>query len=128
MIPINQTIFSGEEKRGNCLQACIASLFELKLEEVPHFLEYEDWDKALEDFIDTQGYFFEGRAPFKEINNLQFIDEKLGGYIILGGEGPRGFGHAVIYKDGKLIHDPHPSEAGLLKEDCFFIIKKKKEG
>ena len=55
MIPIYQTFIDG--KRGNCMQAVMASLFELSLEKVPNFIELGDeWHNSMCSFIYDQGY------------------------------------------------------------------------
>ena len=54
MVRVYQTKFGAgnSNKPGNCLQAVIASLLELKLEDVPHFMEHGDmWAKVHDDFI-----------------------------------------------------------------------------
>ena len=111
--------------KGNCLQACIASLFELPLESVPHFVTYPDdeWVNVFLDFIYAQGYIYEGYAPREELTNLD-LTKGLGGYIIVTGTSPRGFKHAVIYKDCTLVHDPHFSRLGLVEIDGFHMIKR----
>lgn len=49
MIPVEQQIMALFDERGDrvqagdCMRASMASLFELPLEEVPHFVAYEDW-------------------------------------------------------------------------------------
>lgn len=43
--------------------------------------------------------------------------------VVAGGPGPRGCDHAVLYRDGSMLHDPHPSRAGLLSvEDVTILI------
>lgn len=110
MVPIDQTIFSTPEQKlkGNCLQACLASIFELPLEKVPHFAEmghvwYEEMWAWLRKF---------GLMPLcvsKKSGHRPF------GFSIGNGPGPRGFQHAVVCHDGEIVHDPHPSKAGLLE-------------
>ena len=46
MIPVDQTILYDPDPAslmGNCFQACVASIFELPLDMVPHFCQEEDW-------------------------------------------------------------------------------------
>jgi hypothetical protein len=52
-----QTIFPTEEEplRGNCFQACIASLFELPLEAVPNFCMEGEWPTNLEQWLAGRG-------------------------------------------------------------------------
>ena len=53
---VYQTI-SGN-KKGNCWQASVASLFELKIQDVPHFKMYKEPNKIEEIFYYQMGYKF----------------------------------------------------------------------
>jgi len=46
--------------------------------------------------------------------------------VIYTASGPsaRGVSHIVVYQDGKMIHDPHPSNEGLVKVNYYTIYKK----
>ncbi len=131
MKPIEQTILNHDlEKgiKGNCLQACIASLFELPLESVPHFVmeSEEEWALKFIDFIYEQGYIYEGFAPIEKLNDVE-MNRGVDGYLIVTGISFRGFSHATIYKDGKLVHDPYPTKLGLKEEQGFHMIKRGKQ-
>lgn len=128
MISIDQTIIDHNPEKGifgNCLQACVASLFELPLESVPHFACYpkEEWQLIFIDFIYEQGYVYEGWAPIEELNNPD-CNVSVDGYKIMSGISPREYRHAVIYKDNALVHDPHPSKLGLKEVLGFHMIRK----
>lgn len=115
MIPLDQTI-NGDGKNGNpvgnCWQACVASLLDLPLDQVPHFaLESgEDWYRDTSLFvIKHTGFELACFVP-------GFPHTKTGGYVIGSGLSPRGaFNHSVILDGftGELVHDPHISRAGL---------------
>lgn len=56
---------------GNCMQAALASLFNLELEDVPHFLSYgEDCFKVWHKFISDQGYKEHNMLFNKNYNRL----------------------------------------------------------
>jgi hypothetical protein len=64
-----QTII--EKGNGNCMQAALASLFNLELTDVPHFLSYgEDCFKVWHDFIKNHGYEQTGVLFNKNYNRL----------------------------------------------------------
>lgn len=44
------------------------------------------------------------------------------GYAIGSGTSPRGMYHAVIVRDGKLWHDPHPSREGVTALDTYEVL------
>ena len=56
MKPTDQTQFVGEGVGGNCVQASVASILELPLDEVPHFLAVApspvEWEFAMEDWLE----------------------------------------------------------------------------
>lgn len=99
MKPVMQTIKHGEGI-GNCLQACIASILELSLDEVPHFsAEGPYWWECLSEFLDRYG-----------LEPVQIgTTYRVTGYRILTGLSPRGnFLHSVVALGKNVVHDPHP--------------------
>lgn len=106
MKPVTQTITIGDGsgRPGNCLQAAVASLLDMKIDEVPHFAECdagEDWLERLVAFGAEHSYRVLYRpepVPF----GLAF------------GQSPRNASHAVVVIDGKIVWDPHPSRDGLV--------------
>jgi hypothetical protein len=105
MKPVDQTSFGAYE--GNCFSACVASILELDLDDVPFFMGEEDWSEALlkwcEDRRIAVDFSTQFPAPAGEI-------------CIVGGESPRHptRWHAVIMRDGALVHDPHPDRTGIV--------------
>lgn len=91
-----------QTRNCNCLQACIASLLELNLQDVPDFNEYSDdiWWEELMIWLNSKGY------------SLEYIYEsppENGGYYITSltfSFHKRNQGHAVIFRNGKVVHDP----------------------
>jgi len=130
MKPIKQTIFG--EGKGNCLSACIASILELKIEEVPVFIS-SDWWNDLQKWLQSKGYFaIDIEAKNKE-GYCNFYEVPKGLYVILTGDSPRGdFLHCVVgiidYDNNKMIanyiHDPHPDNSFLKNiQRIKFIVK-----
>lgn len=127
MIPVYQTILdnptnhSGRWTAGNCYQAAIASVLELTLDDVPHFAmqcgpHYEDhgpvWWRAATTWAYEQGLELQW-LPIKDYRIPRDADWRLS--AIASGPSPRGtFLHTVVVDSiGELLHDPHPSGAGL---------------
>ncbi|MDX3245848.1 hypothetical protein [Streptomyces sp. ME18-1-4] len=106
MKPVTQTILHGDPsgRPGNCLQAAVASLLNLPLDEVPHFIEHDDWEERLAAFCTARGYQPIMRSPDADVP-----------YGMAWGPSERGVRHAVVWVDGAIAWDPHPSRAGLLK-------------
>lgn len=117
MIPVDQDVF-GEEK-GNCWSACIASILELKLKEVPNFCggqdhnfkpcSPDDWAKETGIWLEKRGYV----GAFFLAPDIYRPDS----FHILSGKSPRGeWEHAVVALGNALVHDPHFSKNYL---DCM---------
>jgi len=113
MHKIYQTTFG--DGSGNCFAACIASLLELDIEEVPNFCEgnKNDWWEK------TNKWLAKYNLWFCDVKILEYEDGNplpWPGYYIVSGKGPRGLQHSVIYKDGNLLHDPYPDGGGVKPE------------
>lgn len=124
MIPIDQTIFGF--KKGNCHQACLASVLEESLEDIPNF--WEGNEENVEGFWKDQRKWLRFRGW--NIINVRFeeeynIKESLNEAIVIAmGKSPRDISnyHAVVWQSGEIIHDPHPSKDGLIGKPKEFSI------
>lgn len=135
MTPHLQTIFSSRDgsTKGNCLVACVASVLDLpSLDGIPHFIDAERaWFSVLHRFLvqhdcEMHGSFYFSQGDWNELlNRSHGID----GFFITCGRSPRGEwvtgGHAVIYRNGELAHDPHPSGDGILTIEYSLMIERK---
>lgn len=126
MIPVTQTILHSEDRIGNCLQACVASIFELPIDDVPHFVELEDtWFMAMNEWCLSR---FQCEPVMIEAKSHPF-QVFLGSCIyIASGVSPRASEkepdllHSCVYKDDELIHDPHPDQTGIMDETDFILF------
>lgn len=130
MTPQKQTIFSVEKKGtvGNCLSACVASLLDLRIEDIPHFSWHmSDWFMVLYKFVEENGYSIVMRSV-KQFPDWRQTEKGLNGFIIVGGASPRGIknGHAVIYQNGHPFFDPHPDNDFIIEEWDIYVIEKTK--
>lgn len=127
MIPVTQTLFGdGEDgsRPGNCLQACIASIFELPLDDVPHFVEFKSqWYDKFNAFLAEHDLWpIELSCDHHLPTDSYFKDA---GYYLAGGKSPRGIMHSVVYHNGELAHDPHPKGGGLVEfVDITVFVKR----
>ena len=102
---------------GDCQRAVIASLLDLPIETVPHFLQEakgdaSDFWERIQTFCAGYGYAYVSfRGPMRPL--LFGSDADV--YHEISGPSPRRAGvfHAVVGRNGTPYHDPHPSRAML---------------
>ncbi len=108
MKPVLQTKFGGKnhplEEQGNCMAACLASVFELELEDVPALVDDGNWYQNIQDWLKPRNLclvpveYFKGPVPWASW-----------GFALIGTKSPRiEGGHLVVSKGNEVVHDPHP--------------------
>lgn len=122
IVPVDQTIFVGDERKGNCVAACVATITGLPLDRVPHFIEfgiaYGDSDDV--DAVSSGNNWWAMMLGFLAARGLWVVeldkvtDADRYDLLLVAGMSPRSVLHQVIYREGRLWHDPHPSRAGVL--------------
>lgn len=105
------------DKEGNCLEACLASLLELGIDNVPVCGDKENWFEILNNWL----IFEFGLYMVVMKIRPQFVPK---GYHMIWGEGPRykDVDHSVVGLHGKIIFDPHPSNEGLVKKNEYVVL------
>lgn len=111
MIPITQT--DPTKETGNCFAACIASILEIPLDEMPNF-HSEFWADDWIEWLRPRGFSLMTWDLPDDIEILRHERRRylMPGYCILAAESPR-FDclHAVVCLDGEIVHDPHPERS-----------------
>lgn len=98
---------------GDCVRACIASLLDMRAEDVPHFYE-DDCDgetgiKRIYRFLSPLGLspffvYFNGSDPLETVLQHMAVANPDAHYMLYGNSG---FGdHVVVCQGGKIVHDP----------------------
>jgi len=116
MTPVMQT--ETGRKRGNCMQAAIASLFDLELMQVPHFMLYGDnWFQVFCGWLYSVGWEFNGFVEFNPEARSRVLKKypSVNGFYYASvpsrtypGED---VSHAVIINRlGLVVHDPNPNQ------------------
>lgn len=116
--------------QGDCMAACVASVLGLPPEVVPNIAAIcgDDDSKAWDYF---GGWLRERGCGFMVFNapkDWRFTTMPTGLVCIAGGASPRGAaqGHAVVWEidktGGRMLHDPHPSRAGLVGSPTEFYV------
>ena len=108
MIPIKQKNLDNPVKgiTGDCYRACICSLLEISDKGVENFVENPDYPMNVVAFLKHKG--------FRLCNNIE--QPKGVEFYMAHGVSPRGIRHSVIYSNGELLYDPHPSNGGVIPD------------
>lgn len=115
---VDQTIqhAPAEGCHGDCMRATFASLFELPIEDVPHFLhdgcDSDTFHRRINDWLRPMnlGYMPVALAGCEWLEAIGLN----GWHHEAFGPSPRGVQHACVAIDGAVVHDPHPSKVGLV--------------
>lgn len=123
MRAVDQTVFGFPG--GNCFSACVASLLEIPLDEVPYFmgeslgLDGGAWWERFGEWLKPRGFY----AMCFELKN----EWRPQGLCILSGKSPRELAnphalHSVVADGDRVVHDPHPSRAGVVDQRDVVIL------
>lgn len=136
MKKVYQTRFGGTDspmrEQGNCFQASLASLFEIRMEEafysIPHYRKDDvgkPVDESLE-FIEFNKWL--SRYGFQTIYIQAFPLPRmttLRGFHLMEVESStlkKGETHIVVIHDGEVVHDPNPNAKEIGKTVGVYLI------
>src|ERR1051325_5153699 len=112
MIRTEQTILSPPD--GNCFAACVASILELRIDDVPNFKQPADhsqeWWFQWQRWLEVRNLAFVG-WPNPISDDPQCVADILRGYSICTVRYEYSWGcinHAVVCRDGEIVWNPHP--------------------
>lgn len=133
---------------GNCYAAAVATIMDLAVDEVPNVevlfeIEHAVWDEMMTAWLkhkgkqirwapeyvifhspEVQKYHIDSgwltQENINEYEQLRSLFEER--YYFVSGKSPRGVSHITIWKDGKMVWDPHPSRDGISLETSYFQI------
>jgi hypothetical protein len=103
---------------GNCLQACLASIFELPLEAVPEI--HTLYNLADVDWIDVTTSWCV--REFKVQPCYVGLDWAPRGFHLIGGKTHRGIDHIVVGYQGQQVHDPLGTTRHEIDPEYFVIF------
>lgn len=119
MKPVDQTAFGNPD--GNCYGAAIASLLEVPLVALPDYVADAKAGKCWQRTIATYLYKHFRLMAIRTDSRITFrVQPK--GYCLINGLSCRGEQHATVGLDGVIVHDPHPSRAGLVQVDDYEFL------
>ena len=118
-----QTSFYDPENntRGNCMVTCYANALGLDVADCPPFETFFDvkyphgefYKDVVKLWFEKLGYHIHiaMRDPLPKLNEHTF-------YFAVG-PSTRGVTHMVVWQNGQIYHDPHPSNDGLLSVEYW---------
>lgn len=120
MIKIKQTEFG---KSGNCLSACVASILELPLTDVPNFCQmFPDWWGNFQDWL-----YNKNLCAIEVCLKKGCLIGSQGCMCILSGISPRSVGlHCIVARTSfsgfEYVFDPHPDDSFLIGEPTHALF------
>ncbi len=111
------------EEHGNCYQACLASLLEIELCDVPDFCNLysaDAWFLRLNIWLRQFGL----ATLCVEVDHTDIIikEHLRDCYVIASGKTKEGVLHSVIWLNGKIVHNPNVNCAGIEPETTDIIF------
>ena len=104
---------------GNCIAACIASIFELPIEDIPHFVMIDAtgggcWNDQLNEWLEPYNLqvFF--------LDKDTYISKDV--YCIGTGVTSRGIRHSVVCRGTTMVWDPVPFLEPEVPEFEYFLL------
>jgi hypothetical protein len=106
---------------GDCYRTCLANLFGMTPEEVPHFYRGREYDLEVaeaKEWLVARGFrlarvLFDGSARPQDVLYL-FGANNLGLFYLFSGRSRTGCNHVVIARDDAIVHDPSLTDAGII--------------
>jgi len=79
------------------------------------------WADALQYWLAGLGYI----ETFIDLNEIaDFLEQNPDRLYFAIGPSPRKYRHVVIYRNGDMIHDPHPDNSGLTNIESYSYLRK----
>lgn len=114
MKPVFQTIV--DKRRGDCMRATVASLLELEIEQVPHFILFDKYFDIFWAFIRSLGYDYNGcgylNSESSVVPKMPKLEDSIDGYFyaVVPSKTFSDITHAVVMDmTGMVVHDPNPN-------------------
>lgn len=125
MIPVYQQLTIEKDGTGDCFNACVASILELKLEETYDVLPnspgvwWLNWKKWLKE----RGYTIELVSRLTVPEGYHIVSTYTERLYPKGhsNEGER-ISHACVGLNGKIVHDPFEGYMGNYDIQCFYTL------
>lgn len=133
MTPVKQQfLHNPPETYGDCHRAALASLLDLPINDVPHFMhglsqgEGEVFKAREVEFLDSRGLLMitvPVECALEQVFEVAGV-WGCGSLFLLGGSAGRDCGHTVVAGPDGIVHDPHPRSIGIIgpMDDGFYWV------
>lgn len=108
------------ESWGDCTRACVASVFDLPSELVPHFAfdGYDPecpWVERLSSWLKPYAL----KPLFMRVDRVEQHEDfkNYDNYYLNGGKTKRGTMHDTVWFKGEMVYDPHPTDPSGLTDE-----------
>lgn len=126
MKPVFMTKFGGSEapneEQGNCMAACLASMFEIDIEDVPDFggtITNGKWYVILSAWLAKRNLELSFYPAKGTVSPMQ-------GYYMLAVKSTTlknpDDGHMVVAKNGQVVHDPNPNATSIGEHEQLWLL------
>jgi hypothetical protein len=128
--PIRNDGHAADGTPGDCMRAALATILGVDLHDVPHVVMFSQWWDEARRTVGRHmkgwdiGCWDEFSWPFYTSAGAD-ANAYAPPFVIGAGPSPRGpFGHVVILDatTGEMVHDPHPSRAGILQVEAVYAL------
>ena len=122
-----QQVLSSSDTFGDCLRACVATLLQIPIVQLPHWRSEPEWPINFYQWLEERDLARVDAKPGK----LDGFSELWGLHIISGPSPRGGCNHTVIGYNGDIFFDPHPTGDGLAgssKDWKYIFIFPKRPG
>lgn len=109
---------------GDCTRACIRTLAQMEMPELPHpIAEDGGWNQAFFDVLEDCYGLLHVTNPYRPDKDWSFLPRVImaAGPTIRTRSADGQPTHLVVWDRvaGRMVHDPHPSRAGLISVTAF---------
>ena len=124
MKPVSQSVLHDPDKGdvGDCFAACLASILEVEIEEVPSPTdekEYPQWFDPYKEYLVSKGF----QPLWVHLDGCV-----VPGYTVRSGMAVRGVEHSCVAYNGEVVWDPHPSQDGLITHTDTLMLLPTEDG
>jgi hypothetical protein len=122
-------LFFWDEEEDKTLQKMVKEMYHIEEYQNKRYESaYNLWHDSLTFFLASRGIkteqLYDGENIVEECKISRWLEKNPDVIYTASGTSSRGVKHIVVFQNGKMIHDPHPSNEGLITIDYYTIYNK----